>query len=197
MDEQYERMEAYLKSKKPGFYVPDSACENASVIVFYSYPAAEDVRDGKTVSLWKTWHGVPLSEGERTDANVAIGVMHISNVPLFALDEETGELASEMEYTRSCRYPTSEYLKREFARKMTEIVENECVRLVVYKLEMFLRYYEYFMESTNERTVSRLRSRLADGSLRVIPFPIYTKQQLARYTKMHNDFIAAVNALEK
>ena len=51
MDEQYERMEAYLKSKKPGLYVPDSACENASVIVFYSYPAAEDVREGKTVSL--------------------------------------------------------------------------------------------------------------------------------------------------
>ena len=187
-EKEWELLEEYLGSRDERYYVPDCVPENAVAVIFQPWPTKFDLDAKAPASALKTWHGCDLFGKDADFDTSRIGTAYISNVPLYGTDEETFKLAGPLEGVRLAPRPASEILRAQFGQKMRRIVESESVRLVAYKLEIFMRYYEDFAESAEPELSARLRARLSDGSLRILPFPNYGIDQIRAYEKQYNDF---------
>lgn len=186
-----EAMEKYLQSKDPKYYLADYNVASAKVIVFEDCPKVADIKGGYPASALSTYNGIELFDEKIDLEEKGIGVAYISNVPLFPTDEDTWKLVGPMEGTRLEPHPTSEYLREQFGEKMEKIILSDNIRLIVYKLEIFKRYYDDFVASADSETVKALRDKLSAGVLKILLFPQYRIDMIKKFEKTYNDFKSA------
>ena len=185
------KTEEYLKSRDDRFYVSDGDITGARAVIFEAYPTSRDLEAKSPVSALKTWSGLDFFDEGWTDFSDTVATVYISNVPLYSTSHETAPLTAELEGIRLSPRAESELLRESFAEKMRGIIENEGVRLIAYKLEIFKRYYDDFLNTGDTEAVNKLRSRLAEGSLAVLEFPRYTLKQLRAAQKCYEEFVSA------
>ena len=190
-------MEKYLSSRDGRHYVADEMPDSAKAVIFEAFPNSKDLEAKRPVSKDKTPLGASVADEGFDLSGDGIGVMYLSNVPLFSMSEDTEELIPEMEATRLSPHPTSEYLKSRFNERMTDLIFNDSIRLVAYKSDLVKRYYDAFLRSADALTVEMLNKRLREGSLAVIPFPQYTRRQIERATAVYSAFKSAFDKLMK
>ena len=191
------RIDDYLKSHSERYYISDDNLEGAKIIIFQCYPPIMDLEAGRPVASMKTWGGVELA-GKELDIDCSlIGTAYISNVPLYGVDEETHKLMPEFEGLTHSPRVENEFLREQFKMKMRKIAENENVRVVAYKLEMFVRYYNDFLETAERELVRKLEDRINAGTLKFLEFPRYTIEQIKRFEERYNEFKSAIDDIEK
>lgn len=183
--------EDYLKSKDEKYYVADSNLDSAKVVIFQPYPTAFDLNAKASVSALKTWHGVELFEDAEKYEDADIGTAYISNVPLYGTDEETYGFGNLFEAVIHSPHIESDFLRASFTEKMTVIINNQNVRLIAYKLEMFDRFYKDFLKTADSDLLTRLGERLESGNLKILAFPNYTQAQIRAFEKRYSDFKSA------
>ncbi len=195
-----ERLEQYLQSKDERYYVSDNYTESSRMIIIEPYPGAVDIKDKSPSAAFKTPSGIdlfntadPMPETVKGNMN-SVGVMYLSNVPLYPM-EGTFDLAGPLEGVRLAPKPVSEHLQARFAERFTELILNDSVKLIAYKLELVKRYYDDFVEHADEKTRARLDARLENGSLKILMFPFYPKSYLDRNMELYGNFKSALNEI--
>jgi len=192
-EKEWELLEEYLGSREERYYVPDCVPDNAAAVIFEPWPTRLDLDAKAPASALKTWHGCDLF-GKGADFDTSrIGTAYISNVPLYGTDARTFKLDGAFEGVRLAPRPASELLRAQFKDKMGKIIESDSVRLVAYKLEIFTKYYNDFLETAEPELIARLQARLDGGSLRILPFPSYGIEQIRAYEKQYIDFKSALD----
>ena len=189
------KIEEYLRSDNSAYFVPDSSIENAKAVIFECYPTRADLEAKAPVSALKTWNGIDLfDENDRIPSDITATV-YISNVPLYSTSKETENLTAEFEGIRLAPRAESEVLREYFAVKMRRIIENENIKLVAYKLEMFKRYYDDFVKTADEQTANRLKKRLESGTLMIVEFPRYTIKQIRAFEECYSVFKSSIDKI--
>ena len=190
-------IERYLRSKDRRYFVPDSNVESAKILIFECYPTAMDLKAENSVSALKTWNGIELFDNDSIADDFIIGTAYISNVPLYPIDEYTKAFTGEFEGIRLSPRVEIEYLRQVFKEKMCKIIENENIRILSYKLEMFKHYYDDFLKTAEVEIVNKLNERLDNKTLEIMEFPRYTLHQIRGFEACYNNFKTAFDNITK
>lgn len=197
-EELFALTEKYLQSTDEKYYIADTAMASTKVVIFEDCPTRDDITASKPVSAMRTAStGKELFDEPTNLYECGIGVLYISNVPLYPTDEPTWKLIGPLEAIRLAPKPASEYLRKQFRIKMQELIENNRIKLIAFKREFFKRYYDDFRATAEEQLIRRLDERLGCGDLQIIPFPTHRIADIKRYEKIYNDFISAFDPLTK
>ena len=196
-EELFALTEQYLQSTEEKYYIADTVGASTNVVIFEDCPTRDDIAAAKPVSAMRTAStGKELFDEDTADTS-GVAVMYISNVPLYPTDEPTWKLIGPLEAIRLAPKPASEHLRKAFGIKMKKLIESEEIKLISFKREIFKRYYDDFRATADEQLISLLDERLKTGDLKIIPFPTHKIEQIKRFEKIYNDFIAAFDALTK
>ncbi len=184
----------YLKSTDPRYYIADTLKPDSRVVFFDTFPKRRDIEKGYSVTADETQGGAKIL-GDSTALLNALSpaVVYISNIILIPTDEDTWKIVDELEGVRlgppdrswSC------ILSERFSEKMRTLIDSESVTLIVYKGDMFRRYYNDYLHTEERSVLVRLSKRL-DSGLKIIPMPSHTAAQIARMQKEYDDFADAV-----
>ncbi len=182
----------YLKTTNSKYYLPDTLKDSSTVVFFDSFPKRRDIEKGYSTTADETQGGVKIL-GESTPLLTALSpaVVYISNAILVPTDKETEPLLGPLEGVRLCPAEHCETLRECFAKKMRAIIENGNIRLVVYKGEMFRRYYNDYLRREDRAVLTKLSDRL-DSGLKIIPMPSHTASQIARMKSEYDTFVEAL-----
>ncbi|MBQ8289614.1 MAG: hypothetical protein IJY01_01930 [Clostridia bacterium] len=184
-------IKSYLTADNPKYSIPDGALDT-KVVFFDTFPKRRDIERGYATTADETQGGVKIL-GEATPLLTALcpAVVYISNATLVPTDEDTWKIADELESVRLGPPERSDILRDTFVEKMRAIIGSDKISLIVYKGDMFRRYYNDYLHRERRDFLELLAKRLDEG-LKIIPMPSHTAGQISRMQKEYDTFADAL-----
>ncbi len=182
----------YLNSKNPAYFLDDNMKDDTRIVFFDTFPKRRDISRGYPTTADETTGGSKIL-GEATALLTALSpaTVYISNHILVPTDKDTEPLLGPLEGLRLGPAEHCEPLRSRFADKMRRIIENDSITLVVYKGDMFRRYYNDYLRNEKRPILERLSERL-DAGLKIIPMPSHTASQIQRMKNEYDTFVESL-----